>query len=51
MDSSDDEDDDICIEDVKPKHPFQFQKEIEEQVEHKDPYKDERYKYYGAKVP
>lgn len=42
------EDDDICIEDTKPKNPFQFKKEVDQS---NDKYKDERFKYYGSMLP
>jgi hypothetical protein len=40
------EDDDICIEDAKPKNPFAFTKQVEAQTN--DAYKNERYKFYGG---
>lgn len=52
-DDSFEEDDDICVEDVNPKNPFEFQKQLEDLQNSEDPYKDERYKYYGptTKMP
>jgi len=43
------EDDDILVEDVKPKNPFAFKKKVE--ADASDPYKNERYKFYNAKIP
>ncbi len=45
------EDDDICIEDARPKNPFQFKKEIEDATNNDEKLKNERFKYYGARVP
>ena len=39
------EDDDICVEDAKPKNPFAFQRQVENDA---DPFKNERYKFYGT---
>lgn len=43
------EDDDICIEDAKPKNPLAFQKQLEETAAN-DKYKNERYKFYGTQA-
>ena len=53
MDSDSDsfeEDDDICIEDAKPKNPFAFKREIDQKTAN-DKYKDERFKFYGTQMP
>ena len=44
------DDDDIVLEDTKPRNPFAFKKELETKGK-EEPYKDERYKCYGAKLP
>ncbi len=53
------EDDDICIEDNKPKNPFYFKKAMAKKMAETaggtatgdDPYANERYKFYGSKMP
>ncbi len=47
------EDDDICVEDAKPKNPFAFKKEIETNTNKSavNLINQERYKFYGAKLP